>query len=301
MLALSTAWNAKRQSNPQALLEEIKSLGFDYIELGYSFSELFLEEMLAVLPKIGLKVSSVHNYCPSPDDGQPDRHVSNLHRMSAINEMERKRAVFWTKKSIDTAARVGAKIVVIHAGTVEIEGDLEKQLIQMHKEGQGTSAEFSRLRDNFIKERRKSAGPHLEAISRSLAEILPYARTKNVLIGLETRYYPTEIPNQEEVGYFLTQFAASGLVYWHDNGHAEVNERLGLATHLGYLEPYYQYLYGMHIHGVLGLRDHQAPFTGDFDFARIEKFLLKPGLIKVIESHQNATPELIKAAMAKLA
>ncbi len=299
MLSLSTAWNSQRQTDPRQLLNDIKQLGFEYVELGYNFPADRLEQLMSFLPKIPLKVSSVHNYCPCPDDGQPGRHVSNLHFLSALDPQEREKAIFWTKKSIDTADRIRAKVLVIHAGTIMLEGEPERNLIKLYQEGKTATEEFIHWREDFRQKRKQKAEPYLMAIEESFKEILPYAAEKAIKIGLETRYYPHEIPNVDEVEFFLQRFASQGLVYWHDNGHAEVNERLGLAKHLDYLNRYSGHLYGMHIHGVRGLRDHLAPFAGDFDLDRIMPFIRRAA-IKVIESHESATPEELRDAIKKL-
>ena len=299
MIAVSTAWNSKRQPQIEPMLEEIRALGAAAVELGYNFSESRLSEIVELLPRIPLKVSSVHNYCPLPDDGRLQRHVSNLHRLSATEESERARAVLWTRRSVDTAAKVGASAVVIHAGTVEMDGALEKELFRLYREGRRKTDECHQALAAFHRERARRAPVHLQAIEKSLKEVLSYARTRGIKIGLETRYYPMEIPSMEEVGFLLKKFAHEGLVYWHDTGHAEVNERLGLATHLGYFRGNEQHLYGMHIHGVIGLDDHQAPFTGDFDFGKIGDFLQRD-IIKVIESHEEASPQEMKVAIKKL-
>jgi hypothetical protein len=119
-----------------------------------------------------------------------------------------------------------------------------------------------------------------------------------VKIGLETRYYPVEIPNYEEVGCFLDSFHDQGMFYWHDVGHAEVGERLGICPHADYFRHYKDRMIGMHIHGVKGLRDHQAPFDGDFDLTTVMPFF-NGDLINVIESHAIATKEQIQEAIQR--
>ena len=66
---------------------------------------------------------------------------------------------------------------------------------------------------------------HLEAVTRSLAEIAQYARFKGVKIGLENRHYYLEIPSYEEMGTVLNLDPL--LYYWHDTGHARALENLG--------------------------------------------------------------------------
>ena len=131
-------------------------------------------------------------------------------------------------------------------------------------------------------------------------EIIPYARQKKIKIGLETRYYPTEIPNFPEIGELLQRYDSSVMGFWHDVGHGEVNVRLGIVqNHRDYFDHYADRLIGLHIHGVLGLKDHQAPFTGDFDLNPILPYL-KKGVIRVIESHSSVSSQEIRDAVGKL-
>ena len=139
----------------------------------------------------------------------------------------------------------------------------------------------------------------MKSVVASLKEVLAYAGSTGVKIGLETRYYPQEIPNIEETEYLLNLFKDKGLVYWHDIGHAEVNERLGIAAHNDYLKKFAEYLQGIHFHDLRGIDDHLAPFVGDFDFSKIAPYI-QNNLIKVIEAHPPATRRQIKEAARRL-
>ena len=123
-----------------------------------------------------------------------------------------------------------------------------------------------------------------------------YAQAQGIKIGLETRYYPTEIPNHKEVGEFLNRYRGQGMHYWHDVGHAEVNSRLGITDHEGFLKSYGRDLIGVHLHGVDKLRDHHAPFFGDFDLNAVLKYFTKD-TIKVIEARSGTFDQLKKAVM----
>ncbi len=299
MLAISTAWNYKSGEDLRAMLEQIKNLGLDAVELGYRVTHTDLENLIPLLKEFPMQVSSVHNFCPVPFDGPSPRHPSNYYRLSSIDEEERLRAVKWTQKAVDTACRVNASVVVIHAGTVEFADDISARLLKLCKQGQKDMQEFMALRDEFLAKRKKYRQPFIDAVVKSLNDVLAYARSKDIKIGLETRYYPTEIPNYAEIGELLGLFRGKGMYYWHDFGHAEVNERLGIAPHLDYLKSYSDQLIGFHIHGVRGLRDHQAPFDGDFDLNKLSSFI-NHGHIKVIESHAGATAEQLKNAVQRL-
>ncbi len=281
------------------LLLEIKNVGLNTIELGYKITVDELTEIKPLLAEMQIQVSSVHNFCPLPNDHPSPRHPSNYYRLTSLDETERKLAVLWTKEAVNTAVSTGAGVVVIHAGTVELPEDLAEGLFKMYKESDLGPGQFEKSRERFIAERKKARGPFMDALVKSLKDVMPYAQEKNIKIGLESRYYPTEIPNHDEIGELLDQFHYQGLWYWHDVGHAEVNERLGIYDHMACLKRYQDKLIGFHLHGVKIMKDHRAPFEGDFDIKKVYPFIRKHH-IKVIESHGSATAEQIRTAVKEL-
>lgn len=299
MLSISTAWNYRLDMLMEPWLEAVMKMGFTAIELSYRLTHEQLEEIVKLTEKMRFKVSSIHGYCPTPNDGPSPRHASNYYRLSSLDEKERQKAVKWTKISIDTASSVGAEVVVIHAGTVEIENDPSSELFQLYMQGKFNTPIFSELRERFLKLRAGKKEPHIEALIKSFKEVMPYAQQRKIKIGLETRYYPNEMPNFEEIGFFLNLFNKQGMGYWHDVGHAELNDRLGITKHLDFLTTYEPYLIGMHIHGMKHLKDHYAPFEGDMDLDKVMPFL-KKNVLRVIESHSIASKEALKLAVKKL-
>ena len=62
MLAISTMWNALKRPDGAALLDELKELGFDAIELSRHLTREQIEQIkphLATTP-----ICSIHNFCP---------------------------------------------------------------------------------------------------------------------------------------------------------------------------------------------------------------------------------------------
>ena len=114
MLAISTSWMDENESM-ENWLRRIKRLGFDAVELNYKITDKQLKELEPLLRDIQLKVSSIHNFCPVPNDGPSDRHLSNYYRLSSVDEHERRQAVKWTNIAVDTAEHFEAGVVVIHA------------------------------------------------------------------------------------------------------------------------------------------------------------------------------------------
>jgi sugar phosphate isomerase/epimerase len=298
MLSISTSWNTSKETNWEIWLNEIQSLGLNAIELSYTLSRDQYETIAKLIKPLNIKVSSIHNFCPTPDDEPSPRHVSNYYRLSSLDDHERKQAVKWTKICIDTAKHVGAAVVVLHAGTLEWDNSPAERMIKYLKEGQIDSPEVPKLREEFIKERKVRSRPYLAALEASFSDVMIYAQKNNIKVGLETRYYPIEIPNFEEVEYFLNKFETYGMSYWHDVGHAQVNERLGLSSHKAFFEKYGSRMIGVHLHGIRVARDHLAPFDGDWDLNSVLGFI-KPHHYKVIEA-RFATPEQIKFAVDTL-
>jgi sugar phosphate isomerase/epimerase len=299
MLSISTSWNHTPDLNMRQWLGQIKDIGFHAIELGYTLTIDQVNDLLPLLPEMGIQVSSIHNFCPVPYDEVSPRHPSNHYRLSSSDVYERKKAVEWTNRTIDLAVKVKAPVVVIHAGTLEFPEDPSKVLLQLYKDGQVHTPTYEKARLEFLQLRERHKTIFLKNLEESLTDVMNYAVSKRVKIGLETRYYPIEIPNFEEVGYFLDIFGKQGMYYWHDVGHAEINDRLKIRPHTDFLKTYASRMVGMHIHGMKIARDHLAPFDGDLDFDKIKPFLA-PSIIKVVEA-RYATAEQLKVAYSRLA
>lgn len=298
MLAISLPWTKEDDLDVRTMLHSVRDMGLDAIEFGYTLTHGQVDAMVPLMKTLGIKSASVHNFSPIPHDHPSPRHVSNYYRLTAVDEDERISAVQWTNNSIDTAVRTGASVVVIHAGMIELGDPRSPELLNLYKEGKAATPEFAAVRASLLKERERNKGPHWEALIKSLNLVMHYAQLKGIGIGLETRYYPTEIPNYHEIGELLDRYRGQGMGYWHDVGHAEVNGRLGITPHEQYLKSYARDLVGVHLHGVKGLRDHNAPFCGDFELEPVLPYF-KKDTIKVIESRFGSFDEL-KFAVAKL-
>ena len=85
MLSLSTCWNSHRHETGGHIAREAKRLGFKHIELSHGLRISHLPGLLKAVKHGFIKVSSVHNFCPSPVEvmmDAPDAFEFTSHRES---------------------------------------------------------------------------------------------------------------------------------------------------------------------------------------------------------------------------
>jgi len=294
-LVLSTSWNAFRHTDGSSLINEIKALGFDEVELSFNLTSAMVDDVEKLVQDRFIKVASLHNYCPIPAEVERAAALPDCYSMSSKDEEQRKHAVRQTKITIDTAVRLNAQAVVLHCGRVEIP-DRTVDLIALFDKGQKGSPEFLALRDDIIRERNDVKKPFVDNTLRSLEELNAYAATRRIKLGIETRYYFREIPFFDEVALILDAFKDSQIYYWHDTGHAQLMENLGLiSSHEDFLKRYGTRMLGIHLHDISGCSDHQPPGLGEMDFSRVKPYV-SDATLKVIEAHQPATgAQLVKS------
>jgi len=275
-VSLSTMWVKGRFSHMAGFAAKAKELGFTHIEANASISLQMLSELI----EAAVPISSIHSPCPAvlSSRGIP---ISSL-SLSSLDESERMEAVSFTKKTISLAASVKARAVVLHMGEVPIDLNLQDRLYQLCDESHTQTKEYSQAKEELVYQRISQAPPYLDAARISLQELSEYSRQKGIMLGLETRFHPHEIPNMEEMAELLNEIAESLVGYWHDVGHAEVQQQLGFSLHEEWLSRFRDRMVGIHLHDVLGISDHHAPGKGDMNWEMVAKYL-PPGIVKVCE------------------
>jgi sugar phosphate isomerase/epimerase len=286
-LALSTAWNSFQHSRAKKLLSEIKSVGFESLELGFSLTPAIVQDISSFVDNNEIKIVSLHNYCPIPNGLRREEALPDYYPMSSMNDDIRSRSIKYAKITIDTARKLNAKAVVLHCGRVDIP-DRTRELAIFFKQGLKDSREYMNLKGRIIKERDEVCKSYLQNTLKSLEELNRYAQEQDILLGIENRFYVREIPSFEELGIILDNFRGSHIFYWHDTGHAQVMDNLGFNKHREYLERFSSKMIGVHLHNCVGTHDHLAPAQGEIDFKMFLPYITSETL-KVIEAHPPAS------------
>ncbi len=271
MLAFSTSWNADGGMTPELLLMTLRSLGIGAIELSYQHTEQGVEALSRCCRSLGMGIVSVHNFCPLPAMTGSGRSLSELLLLSSPDEAERRAAVEATRRSIDTAAACGARVLILHLGRVEVPS-FTKELIGLHRDGRAGSKSYREMRDRMVMERAQSAGPYFKKALLSLEALCADASRAGVSLAVENRFYYREIPSLDECREIAERFRDGPIGYWHDVGHAQVSENLGFWRHEDYLEAAGERLCGFHAHDVLHCEDHLPPSCGTVDFSRFKGY-----------------------------
>jgi sugar phosphate isomerase/epimerase len=298
MFALSTTWNAYRHTSGIEMVREIKGLGFDEIELGFTLASEMVDEVVHLSRKGEIHVVSIHNYCPIPRGFTRERASPDCYALSSQDETQRILALRNTKRTIDLAHELKAHVVILHLGAVPTTKNT-KTLIKLYKQGRFLTDKYKNFLNELIEEREKNKQRTFASVLSSLKELGKYAEFFNISLGVENRYYFHEIPSLEEIGVILQECADFNVYYWHDVGHAQVSQNLGKEKHLDYLKNYALKMIGIHLHDVQGADDHKAPLKGNFKFEILKPFLSKKTL-KVLEPHYPATAEQIQKGVKYL-
>ncbi len=275
------------------MLLEVRQLGFEYAELSHGTRISQLPGIYEAVNAREIKISSVHNFCPLPLGIEAPS--PNVFEFSDVRAYKRRAAIKNTISTIEFAAKVGAKFVVLHLGSLPI-CDFTSKLRRLLPRRSSRITAFASLALRAWRVRRAKAPLYMELVLESLKPILEKAREFDIKLGIEIRDKLEELPIELDFKQLLEKLGLDVVCYWHDVGHAQIKHNLGFINHRTWLQQMSVYMGGLHVHDVINqLSDHQAPGTGEVDFEMIAEFV-KPQHIKVLELAPNVPAEQITAA-----
>ena len=296
MLAFSTCWNSYRHVDGYNMVSEIILLGFEAMEISHGTNISLFPGILQRVEEGSIKVTGVHNFCPSPVEVQidaPDAFEFTSHRAT-----ERQRALKLTRKSIDTAVQFGGAYVVMHLGGTAIKPRTAR-LEELIHAGEEHSRTYVKEKLKLVSEREAASRLALERIRQALDVLVPYAEEKGVRLAIESRSHYEQAPTERELRLLLEEYPSRAVGYWHDFGHVQRKVNLGLLDHAEWLREVGNRLLGCHLHDVVWPeKDHHIPFHGAIDYDRLIPLL--PDKVPVVwEINPRRKSALIKEALVK--
>ena len=241
-------------------------MGFDTIEISHGLKVSLLPGLQKAFREGQIKVSGLHNFCPSPVElmiDAPDAYEFTSHRPH-----ERERAMSLTLKTLEFAEQFEARYVVLHLGSVPVKkytSMLEKMLLA----GQLNTRDYIRLKLEFVQAREQAAPLYVQRAREAVSQIAEKAKAVGVPVAIESRSHYEQVPTEEEMLGLLSYFKDNPWVgYWHDFGHVQRKANLGLLDHETWLRSVRSHWLGCHLHDVeWPHRDHRVPLTaGGVDF-----------------------------------
>ena len=303
--ALSTNWNNTRLSDGAAMADEALALGFDALELGFRTQPEQLPGFRSRLDE--MPVESIHAYCPVPL-GAPSGHPE-LHRLASRDADERALARMLLKKTLSCAADLGAKVVVTHAGYVDLDGwfvNLDTEALrQLLVLGDGKENPERPVYSKYLAKaqarRRKRGRRLLDVFRKELDILIPDFEKAGVTLALENLPRLEGFPNAEEAAALMKDYSGSPVRLWFDTGHARVREchrwaapATEIATSLA------DHICGVHLNDVKDFHDdHRQPGWGKVDFAALAP-LARRDVLRVFEPHDPVTFAELKASLSAM-
>jgi sugar phosphate isomerase/epimerase len=287
------------------MLREMAALGFEYAELSHGIRITLVPGILRAVEEGIIKISSTHNFCPLPTG--VTQAAPNLFEPSAREHREHEQWVRHTKRSLDFAAQVKAKVVVCHLGSVSFfwfnpARNIKKYLGDHAEAGRDPNDKaYEKLVAKSFVRLRKRMGPFWEQTKASLNEIYDYTAQKGLKLGLENREKFEELPIDADYAEFIAgQPTTAPIGYWHDTGHADIKEGMGMLKHREHLEKNAPRLIGFHLHDVSAKgSDHQAVGSGQIDFKMVSSFW-KPEHLLTLELSPRITVEDVKLSKQRI-
>lgn len=286
------------------MLHEIASLGFTHAELSHGIRIVLVPGILKAVEEGLIKISSTHNFCPLP--AGVTQAAPNLFEPSQEEPRERDQWLRHTKRSIDFAAQVKSRVLVLHLGSVKFwlfpPGRKLSAYMKKRPETETTTDPgYQAVLRAACQKLRLRMGPHWRQVQANLAQLGAYAKERGIALGCENREKFEELPVDDD---FPALFEALGpdspAGYWHDTGHADIKRAAGLLDHRHHLQRNAHKLLGFHLHDVSPAgKDHQPIGSGRVDFQMVSEFW-RPEHLLTLELSPRVSSEDVSASKAKV-
>jgi len=295
IFSFSTSWNVSRHISGKEMVEEIIDLSFNRIELNYKVTQDMAAEILPMVEKEIISITSIHNVFPRTDN--PDFSPDSIF-LAHIDPVKRKEAINITIKTVDMAYIFGADAVVLHTSEIPMPVKYDDILKELYKQGKRNTPEYNRVKDEFINYRNSVSHKYVELTRQSLEEICNYIEKKDysIILGIENRFRCHQIPNFDEARFLIEELEYLPVYFWYDIGHAIIQDALGILDNPNGVYKFINRLFGVHIHDVVDFKDHCCPYASGDEYDKYIE-IIKKAPLKVFEISSRETKEdIIKSA-----
>lgn len=282
------------------MLREIADLGFTHAELSHGIRIVLVPGILRAVEEGMIKISSTHNFCPLPTG--VTQAAPNLFEPSEREHKEHEQWLRHTKRSLDFAAQVKAKVCVLHLGSVKFwffpPSRKLRAYLESHIEATASGdVKYRQILRKASEQLRAKMPVAWKQVVASLGEINAYATERGIRLGCENREKFEELPIDDD---FPSLFEALGegtaCGYWHDTGHAAIKVGMGLINHQDHLAKNASRLLGFHLHDVNAKgKDHQPIGAGHIDFEMISSFWRPEHLLTLELSPRVTVEEVVES------
>lgn len=296
-LALTTRWNAGRHEDGESMIGEIIDLGFDRVELGFDTSALLIPGVRRMAETGRIRIDSVHAYCPMPPI--VPHPTPEPFTLADPDQAVRRLALRYMEDTIRHAADIGARVVVAHAGNVNMT-PLTPKLAELIAAGRQYEDAYETARMKLIVAREKAVPPQLTFLYESIEKLLPLLDRSGRVLAFEILPTWESIPTEVEMEALLRHFNSPRIRCWHDIGHGQIRQNIGFTSHARWFKRLLPWTAGVHIHDVLPpFRDHLMPPLGKIDFSLFRN-AAQGDMIRVLEPTPAATGDEIRAGVKAL-
>jgi len=200
MYSFSTCWNSARHTDGRAMLREIRELGFEYAELSHGIRLSLVPGILDAVRAGEMKISTLHNFCPLPTG--IEKPSPNLFEFSADRERDRQLAIKHTINTLDFAVKVGAPLVVLHFGSMDLK-DYTSKLKGLLERGKRGTPEFQKIVADATAAREAKKKKSYDHARDTLRELYGEAKHRGLKFGIEIREAVEELPVESDFAALL--------------------------------------------------------------------------------------------------
>jgi sugar phosphate isomerase/epimerase len=286
-------WGIGRFRRLQQFFSAAQQLGFHRFELNHQVDS----QMLDGVDLNSLCIPSVHEPCPA--DISPAMLQARDWLISSTDGDCRRQGIRAVQRSIDLAQELGAGVVVVHPGRVDVDAKTDRALWDLYDAGQAHTSQYHERKERLVAARAAKVDANLAAVRQSLELLVEYASRAGIRLGLENRYHYLDIPLLDELEGLLALADEEQAGFLYDVGHAQTLENLGFSQHEEWLRRYAPRLVGVHLHDIRGLIDHYAAGLGQVDWDMVASYLPKEAL-RTCEFRGRNSPAQVLTGMQLL-